>query len=477
MLAKSYPFYLANEPVADPRGWLPVEDKYTGEEFTKVGLADHDDIEKAIAAAEKAVAPMRRMPGYKRRDVLLHTVARLKERSEELAQALVREAGKPLKDSRGEVGRLIETFQIAAEEAVRNNGEWLDLAYSERSEGYQGIVRQFPIGVCSFITPFNFPLNLVAHKVAPAIAAGCPFVLKPASLTPIGALILAEILAETDLPKGAFSVVPCKKDDAMALISDERIKLLSFTGSPAAGWPMKAKAGKKKVVLELGGNAACIVEPETDLDKAIPRVLFGGYYQSGQSCVSVQRVLVQESLYEDFKRRLVAEVETLKTGDPKDENTFVGPLISRKEADRVASWINEAVEAGAELLIGGERSGNVITPTVLANTPRHCSAYNEEIFGPVTVLESYKTFDDALQAVNNSKFGLQTGVFTRDVENMQKAWEELEVGGVIIGDVPSWRVDHMPYGGVKDSGIGREGVRYAMQDMSEPRLLAIKRQS
>ena len=331
MLQASYPYYLANEPVT-PNQDLTVTNKYTGEIATRVAMADVDAIDRAIAAANEASDAMRKMPAFKRQQILEYCVKRFQERFEELAQALCIEAGKPIKDARGEVTRLIDTFKIAAEEATRIYGEVIPMDISPRANGYSGQWKRVPIGPCSFISPFNFPLNLAAHKVAPAIAAGCPFILKPASLTPIGALIIGEVLAETDLPKGAFSILPCHRDGADLFTTDDRLKLLSFTGSPEVGWNLKAKAGKKPVVLELGGNAACIVDEGTDLEDAVARIVFGAYYQSGQSCISVQRIMVHESLYDEARERLIKAVGELVHGDPADENTFIGPMISEKEA-------------------------------------------------------------------------------------------------------------------------------------------------
>ncbi|MBV1790804.1 aldehyde dehydrogenase family protein [Marinobacterium sp. D7] len=473
MLQASYPYYLANEAEA-PNQDLAVYDKYSGEVATRVALADADAIDRAIAAADAAAEPMRKLPAHKRQSILNHCVTRFQERFEELAQALCIEAGKPIKDARGEVTRLIDTFRIAAEEAVRIGGEVIPMDISPRAEGYTGMWKRVPIGPCSFISPFNFPLNLAAHKVAPAIAAGCPFVLKPASLTPIGALIIGEVLAETDLPKGAFSILPCRRDGADLFTTDERLKLLSFTGSPEVGWDLKARAGKKPVVLELGGNAACIVDEGTDIDDAVARIVFGAYYQSGQSCISVQRIMVHESLYDAVRDKLTAAVKNLKSGDPKDEETFIGPMISEKEATRLHGWVEAAVAKGATLLCGGEREGAMLQATLLENVPADTDVNCQEAFGPVAILSRFSDFNAALKEVNNSDFGLQAGIFTRDIYKIQKAWDELEVGGVVIGDVPSWRVDHMPYGGVKDSGLGREGVRYAIEDMTELRLLVIR---
>jgi acyl-CoA reductase-like NAD-dependent aldehyde dehydrogenase len=350
----------------------------------------------------------------------------------------------------------------------------MNLEISPRSKGYRGQFRRVPIGPCSFISPFNFPLNLAAHKIAPALAVGCPFVLKPASMTPIGALVIGEILAETDLPRGAFSILPCRRDGAALFTEDERLKLLSFTGSPEVGWNLKSKAGKKKVVLELGGNAACVVDRDADLDDAVKRIVFGAFYQSGQSCIGVQRILAHEAIYDDLKARLVEATRALKSGDPKDESVFIGPMISEKEAERLDAWIQSAVNAGAALLCGGTRKGAMLEATLLENVPRDQPVCAEEAFGPVAVLSRFDDFSAALAEVNDSVFGLQTGIFTRDLYHMLAAWDELEVGGVIIGDVPSWRVDHMPYGGVKESGLGREGVRFAMEDMTEIRNLVIR---
>ena len=333
-----------------------------------------------------------------------------------------------------------------------------------------------PIGPCSFITPFNFPLNLVAHKVAPAIAAGCPFVLKPASRTPVGALLIASVLAETDLPEGSFSVLPCRRDDADAFTTDERFKLLSFTGSSDVGWQLKSRAGKKKVILELGGNAACIVDADQGgrLDQVVTHLVKGAYYQSGQSCISVQRIYVHQSLYPRLRERLAGKAGSLSTGDPRLEGTFIGPMIDSAEAERVEQWLEEAVQAGARVLCGGKRRGATMQATLLEEVPDSVRLYREEVFGPVAMIEPFDDFDQALVRVNDSRYGLQTGIFTDSMTHAMRAWETLEVGSVVIGDVPSWRVDSMPYGGVKDSGLGREGVRYAIQDMTEPRLLVIR---
>jgi acyl-CoA reductase-like NAD-dependent aldehyde dehydrogenase len=473
MLAERYPYYLAGSP-EHSSDVLAVTDKYTDVVVTHVSLADRDAIERAIGASQNAARAMARFPAHARREVLAHCAVRFDERSDELAEALCIEAGKPIRDSRGEVARLIDTFRVASEEAGRTYGEVLPMDLSPRAVTYAGMWKRVPVGPCSFITPFNFPLNLVAHKVAPAIAAGCPFVLKPSSLTPIGALIVGEVLAETDLPEGAFSILPCRLADAGPFSTDERLKLLSFTGSPKVGWQLKRDAGKKRVLLELGGNAAVVVDRDADLDDVVERIRIGAFYQSGQSCISVQRIVIHESIYDALKARLVEDARGLQMGNPQEESTFVGPIISHKEAERIEKWVQSAVSAGATLLCGGGRDGKMVEPTLLESVPRDALIYEAEVFGPVATLEPFTDFDEAIRIVNDSRYGLQAGLFVRDITKIQKAWDELEVGGVIIGDVPSWRVDHMPYGGVKDSGIGREGVRFTMEELTEIRLLAIR---
>lgn len=475
MLKPHYPYYLASAPVFANEA-LEVTDKFTGEVATRVALADAKAIDAGIQAAHDAQPAMTKVPPYARRDVLMHCVRRFQERFDELALALCIEAGKPIRDARGEVTRLIDTFRESAEEATRLGGEVLNLEISARARGYRGMTKRVPIGPCSLISPFNFPLNLAAHKVGPAIAAGCTWVLKPASRTPVGALIIAEVLAETDLPKGAFSVLPAHRGGADLFTTDPRLKLLSFTGSPAVGWELKAKAGAKKVVLELGGNAACVVDADQRdrLDHVVSRLVFGAFYQSGQSCISVQRIIAHEAIYDALREKLVAATRALVSGNPRDEQTFIGPMISEGEAARLDGWIQSAVSAGGRVLCGGGRRGALLEATVLEDVPRREPLVTEEAFGPVAVLSKAPSYDAALAEVNDSRFGLQAGVFTNDLHQAMRAWDVLEVGGVLINEVPSWRVDNMPYGGVKESGLGREGVRYTMEDMTEPRLLVVK---
>jgi len=385
MIQKQYPYYLANQAVYANTD-LKVYEKFSGELACEVAQADPATLDQAIAAAVAAAEPMRRMPVFERQAVLEHCVKRFRERSDELAYALCVEAGKPINDAKGEVTRLIDTFKIAAEEVSRLYGETIPLDISARAKGYSGMTKRVPIGPCAFISPFNFPLNLAAHKVAPAIAVGCPFVLKPASLTPIGAIVIGEILAETNLPKGAFSILPCRRDSADLLTEDERLKLLSFTGSPDVGWNLKARAGKKPVILELGGNAACVVDKDWDIDDAVKRIIIGAFYQSGQSCISVQRIYAHAEIYDQLKAKLVAATKALKSGDPKDPATFIGPMISEGEAKRLHGWIEQAVEAGATLLCGGKRSGSMLDATLLENVDPMQPACAEEAFGPLAIL-------------------------------------------------------------------------------------------
>jgi acyl-CoA reductase-like NAD-dependent aldehyde dehydrogenase len=474
MLAKTYPYYLANQPQTS-KDMLDVRDKYSGQLATRVAVPDAKATEKAIAAAVKAARPMREYKPWARQAVLQHCAQRFAERRDELAEALCIEAGKPIKDAAGEVTRLIETFRIAAEEAVRINGETINLELASRLDGYHGYTKRVPLGPVSFITPFNFPLNLVAHKVAPAIAAGCPFVLKPSEKTPIGALIIGEVLAETDLPKGAFSILTLDGAHASPLVEDPRFKLLSFTGGQI-GWDLKARAGHKKVTLELGGNAACIVDADQDpqLDRVVERLIFGAFYQSGQSCIGVQRIYAHADIYDALKRKLVAATKKLKAGDPKDKSVFLGPMIDEAAAERLHGWILDAKKAGGRILCGGKRNGNMLDATLMEDVPADARANRMEAFGPFALLAPFRRFDEAIAMVNDSDYGLQAGIFTDSLDHAMRAWNELEQGGVIVNDIPSFRVDNMPYGGVKLSGLGREGVRYAIEDMSEIRLMVMR---
>lgn len=462
----------------DGRWWedgdvVEVRAPYDGNVIARVIQGRKEHAEAAIAAAVKAFGTTRRLPAFERQRVLRRISASIAERKEEFARTLAQEAGKPIKGARTEVERAIFTFNVAAEESTRIYGEFLPLDWQEFTAGRWGIVRRFPLGPVAGITPFNFPINLVAHKVAPAIAAGCPMILKPAPQTPLSALLLAECVQQAGWPDGGLNVLPLSNENAGLLVTDDRIALISFTGSVPVGWDIKRRAGKKKVVLELGGNAAVIVHSDADLAYAAERCIFGGFAYAGQTCISVQRILVEHSVYGRFTDLLLAGAKKLHVGDPLDEATDVGPLIRESDAIRTTTWIEEAVRGGARLLCGGGRKGLVVEPTVLTGTKPDMKVNSQEIFGPVVTVEPYKDFDHAIRQVNHSSFGLQAGIFTRDAKLLFQAYEELEVGGVIAGDVPSFRVDHMPYGGVKDSGLGREGLRYAIEEMTEPKLLVM----
>jgi len=438
-----------------------------------VTLASRQQAEQAVAAAVRAFEQTRRLPAFERQRILHAISQSISQRHEELARSICQEAGKPIKTARAEVDRAVFTFTIAAEEAGRIGGEFLPLDLQAFTAGRWGLVRRYPIGAIAAITPFNFPLNLVAHKIAPAIACGCTMVLKPAPQTPTPALLLAEIVEKAGWPAGALNVLPLSNEDAAPLISDDRLAMLTFTGSAPVGWQLKSKAGKKRVTLELGGNAGAIIHSDADLDHAAERCVTGGFSYAGQSCISVQRILVQSSVYDKFLDKFLAGVAKLQTGDPMDATTDVGPLIRPSDAARVESWIKEAVAAGAKLWCGGKRTGSLIEPTVLTHTTPTMKVNCEEVFAPVKTVEPYDDFRQALATVNDSPYGLQAGLFTRDANLIFQAYDELQVGGLIVGDVPTFRVDHMPYGGVKDSGLGREGLRYSIEEMTERKLLVM----
>src|SRR5580693_5870132 len=452
---------------------VEVRSPFDGSVVGRVTQARRDHAEAAIAASVKAFGTTRRLPAFERQRVLRRVAAAIVERREEFARTIVQEAGKPIKLARTEVDRAVFIFNVAAEETTRIYGEYLPLDWQEFTAGRWGIVKRYPLGPIAGITPFNFPLQLVAHKLAPAIASGCSMVLKPAPQTPLCSLLLAECIQQAGWPDGGLNVLPLSNDDASLLVTDERIKLISFTGSVPVGWDIKRRAGKKKVALELGGNAAVIVHSDADLEYAAERCVSGGFGYAGQTCISVQRILVEHSVYGKFTDLFVEGVKKLKIGDPLDESTDVGPLIRESDAIRTTAWVDEAVRAGARLLCGGGRKNLIVEPTVLTGTKPDMKVNCQEVFGPVVTVEPYKDFDHALRQVNHSAYGLQAGVFTRDAKLLFQAYEELEVGGVIAGDVPSFRIDQMPYGGVKDSGFGREGLRYAIEEMTEPKLMVM----
>ena len=465
------PFYVAGDWRIG-QGTLDVHSPFDDSVVATIGVPTDDDVEEAVSKAALTFAESRHLPTYARSEALMHISRRIAERVDEIAEAVAREGGKPLKWSKIEVTRAVSTFRWAAEESRRMNGEFLSLDTEASLGSRAGIVRRFAFGPVIGISPFNFPVNLVAHKIAPALAVGAPIVIKPAGVTPLGALALAELFDETELPKGMLSVLPISSDRAQKLVEDPRFKKLSFTGS-GIGWKLKGLDPHKHATLELGGNAGVIVHSDADLDHAAQRVAVGGYYQAGQSCISVQRVFVQSEIYQDFLPRLVKQVESLKVGDPLDPTVDVGPVIDLGSAERIERWVNEAVEGGAKLLTGGTREGTVYRPTVLVDTTPDMKVCREEVFGPVITVEPYQTFEEAIAKVNDSPYGLQAGVFTSNIERALLAHREIEVGGLIVNDVSAFRADQMPYGGSKESGYGREGLRYAMEEMTEPRIMVL----
>ncbi|WP_326636921.1 aldehyde dehydrogenase family protein [Streptosporangium sp. NBC_01755] len=466
------PFWLAGRP-ATGDAELTVTNPHDGRVVAVCSVPTADQVEEAVAAAAAVRKEAAALPIHVRADALAHVSRRLAERADEIARLISEENGKPIFWARGEVGRAISTFRFAAEETRRLSGETMRLDTEAASAGRLAYISRVPHGPVLGITPFNFPLNLVAHKVAPAIAAGAPIVVKPAPATPVSALVLGEILAETDLPQGMFSVLPVPNDRAGGLVEDPRLPVVSFTGSAPVGYAILEQVPRKHVTLELGGNAAAVVLAGADLDWAASRIALFSNYQAGQSCIAVQRVIVEASVHDDFVARLLPAVEALVVGDPADEKTQVGPLVSVEAAERVEQWVDEAVAAGARLLTGGTRDGATVAPTVLADVPADAKVSCEEVFGPVMIVQTVSGVDEAFAAVNDSKYGLQAGVFTRSLDAAFRANRELEVGGVIIGDVPSYRADQMPYGGVKDSGVGREGIRSAIADLTYEKVMVL----
>jgi acyl-CoA reductase-like NAD-dependent aldehyde dehydrogenase len=453
----------------------PVHSPYDRREVARVGRAGRAQLAAALDAAAAARSAMAALTPHQRAGILTKAADEVSRRREELAHTMVEEAGKPLALARVEADRCAETLTDSARIARAPHGELIDLGGFASGVGRTALLRRFPVGVVVGITPFNFPLNLVAHKLGPAVAAGCPIVLKPASQTPSAALLLGQILHEAGVPPGGVNVVPCSGAQAASLLDDSRVRLLTFTGSAAVGWELKRKLWDRKVALELGGNAAVIVEPDAgDLGAVANRIAIGAYGYAGQSCISVQRVLVHEGVAAAFGEALAAATAAFPTGDPAKIETLCGPMITPGDADRIEAWISEAEDRGARCLTPRRREGSTVAPVLLDRVPAEAAVWSEEVFAPLAVLRTYRDFDEALTIVNDSRFGLQAGVFTRDVEKIQKAFATLEVGAVIQGDMPSWRSDPMPYGGVKESGVGREGPRFAVEEMTEPRLLVLR---
>ncbi len=449
----------------------PNINPYTGESIGEVCQADEMDFEEAVISAQEGFQAMKKLHRFERADLLRRIAQGIQERKKELSERIAQEAGKPTTFAEVEVERSAFVFSLAAEEATRVGGEVIPMDLAPQAIGRYAHTCRFPIGPIAAICPFNFPLSLAAHKVAPALASGNSIVLKPPPQAPTTALLLGEIILEGGAPAGAFNVIPCPNSVAERLATDERFKMLSFTGSPQVGWHLKNKAGKKKVILELGGNAGAIVHSDADLDWATKRLAVGGYYYAGQVCISVQRIYVHEPIYKEFEKQYIQEVERLAVGDPMNSKTIVGPMIDDKSANRVESWVKEAQREGAQILLGGKREGQILEPIILTHVKREMKVNRLEVFGPVTLLQSYRDFEEALVLVNDTEFGLQAGVFTQDIRRIYQAFETIEVGGLMINDYPTYRIDHMPYGGVKGSGLGREGVKYALQEMTEPRLM------
>jgi len=467
---QNFKIYCGGEFIETPDK-LEVVNPYNEEVFAETYLASQEILEKAIALAEKVKEEMQNLPSYKKYEALMHISNALKERKEYFSEILCLESGKPMIYARGEIDRSIQTFKVAAEESKRIPGEIISLDWTPAGEGKHGIVKYFPVGLIAGISPFNFPMNLAVHKIAPAIAAGCPIILKPSTNTPLSTLALAKIISETDLPKGAVSILPMDRATGNQLVTDDRFKLLSFTGSPHVGWMMKAQAGRKKVVLELGGNAGLIITKSADLDAAVRKAVIGGFAYSGQVCIHAQRMYVASEIFEEFSNKFIEQVKNLRLGNPMDTETQISSMIDETNAIRIENWVNEAVEEGAKIICGGKRKGTYYEPTVLVDTKPKMKVCALEVFGPVVTIEPFDDFKTAIEEVNQSEFGLQAGIFTNEIDEMDYAFSKLEVGGVIINDSPIFRVDHMPYGGVKDSGLGREGIKYAMLDMLEARIL------
>jgi len=467
---KYYQIYLGGN-FLKTKNVLEVKNPYNNETFAQTYLAGKPELETAIAKAKSVEEELKHLPAFKRYEILMQIAAEINNKKNYLAEVLCKESGKPIKYSLGEINRSIQTFTVAAEESKRLPKEYISIDWTSAGKGKEGIIKYFPIGLIAGISPFNFPMNLAVHKIAPAIAAGCPIIIKPSSSTPLSTLELAKIIDKTELPKGAVSILPMDRKTGNLLVTDERIKLLTFTGSPEVGWKMKQNAGKKKIVLELGGNAGAIICSSTNIENAVKKCLVGGFAYSGQVCIHTQRIYVDDKVFNDFAEKLINDVRKLKVGNPLKQETDISVMIDEENAVRVENWIAEAVGNRAEILCGGKRKGSFYEPTVLTNTNNYMKVCSQEVFGPVVTLEKFTDFKKATDEINNSKYGLQAGVFTNQIDQMNFAFDKLNVGGVIINDVPTFRVDHMPYGGTKDSGLGREGVKYTIKSMMEAKIL------
>lgn len=467
---KTYPIYSAGKFI-ETSSILEVENPYTGEIFAQTFLADENILEESILAALSVKEQMKTMPSYRKYDILRYVSDELMKNQKYLAEILAQESGKPMRYATGEIVRSAQTLLIAAEEAKRLPKEYFSLDWTPAGKGKEALVKHFPLGLIGAIAPFNFPLNLAMHKVAPAIASGNTVILKPARSTPLSVLEFAKIIDQTDLPKGALSVLPTDRKTGNLIVSDSRFDMLSFTGSPEVGWEMKRNAGRKKIALELGGNAGVIVSDKADINLAVQKCIVGAYAYSGQVCIHVQRIYVQQNIFDEFASKFIEGTKKLIKGNPMDNSTEVSVMIDKENALRVESWVNDAVNEGARVLFGGKRQGNYYEPTIITDTKPAMNVCALEIFGPVVTLEKFQNFEDAVSQINNSQYGLQAGVFSDSTKEINFAFENIEVGGVISNDIPTFRVDNMPYGGVKNSGFGREGVKYTIHEMTEARLL------
>lgn len=473
-MSQTYPIYLAGKWVDSPHP-LEVRNPFQDDLIGTTYLATNEQLEEAIVAAESVFSELKVMPTFERAAILTKLAASMRSCRDEIANMICLEAGKPIRDAEVETDRGIFTVEIAAEEARRIEGEVIPLDLLPSSKGRFGIVRRFPIGPVAGISPFNFPLNLALHKIAPAIASGNPIVLKPPSKDPLTMLIIARLLDEIGLPKGALSVLPMDRETGDRLVEDDRFKLLSFTGSPDVGWRMKNRAGMKQVVLELGGNAGVVIDEDADLGFAANRVRVGAFAYAGQVCISVQRVFIHEKVYDRFMELLVKETEAIISGDPLNRTTDLGPMIDDKAAGRSEQWVKDAVAGGARVLTGGKAHGRFYEPTIIENAKREAFVCSREAFAPLVTVFKVKSFAEGVRNLNDSEFGLQAGIFTNNLERALYAFEQIEAGGVIINDIPTYRIDHMPYGGVKSSGLSREGIKYAIEDMTEMRLMVVNR--
>ncbi|MEA2103357.1 MAG: aldehyde dehydrogenase family protein [Candidatus Cloacimonadota bacterium] len=468
---KEYPIYLGNERIYSSNKTeilSPYKNKIVG----IINMADSEHIERAVELAKHAFQKTKKMPAFKRSEILMNIAKEISEDRKEIATTLALECGKNIKFAKGEVLRAIQTFTIAAEESKRIQGEFFGLDAVSQGKEKSAIVKRFPIGPILGITPFNYPLNLVAHKVAPAIAVGNPIIIKPSSLAPLTSITLAEIVAKY-APKGMLSVLPCKGSQIEKAVINPDIKMVSFTGSPVVGWKLKQMCGKKRICLELGGNAGAILDKDCDIDSALSACVIGAFANAGQVCIHTQKIFVHENIYDNFITQFVKKSEKIKNGNPLDQNVFLNPMITEEEAIRAEDWINEAVNSGAKILCGGNRKDNFLDATVITDTKREMKVEYKEVFAPIVIVKKFSKFTDAVEMINDTEYGLQAGIFSNNMKNIMYAFENIDVGGVIINNTPTFRVDQMPYGGIKNSGFGREGLRYSIEEMTERKLMVL----